>query len=204
MPEAASPDAVRAEKAALRKSMMAARRNVHRTSGAAAAERVAANFVAALADALAARPLVAGYWPMVDELDLRPLLARIHGLGCAIGLPIVTARGTPLIFRAWAPGAAMVAGVFGTSHPASDEEVTPALVIAPLLAFDAAGRRLGYGGGYYDRTLAKLRRVGPVLAAGVAYDAQEVDRVPTTGADQKLDWVVTETRALRFAPGTGS
>lgn len=200
MPEATSIDALRAAKAALRKSMMAARRTVHRARGAAAAEAVAERFVAALADPLSARPVVAGYWPMADELDVRPLLDRIAALGCPIGLPIVTPRGTPLVFRAWRPGAAMAAGVFGTSHPASDEEVTPHLVIVPLLAFDCAGRRLGYGGGYYDRTLSTLRRGGPVLAAGVAYDVQEAERVPTARSDEPLDWVITETRAIRVAP----
>ncbi len=192
-------DGLSAEKAALRKRMMAARRVVHRAAGAAAAERVAALFVGAFADALAARPTVAGYWPMVDELDVRPLLERVAALGCPVGLPVVTPRGTPLVFRAWRPGAAMVAGVFGTSHPADATEVTPELVIAPLLAFDAAGRRLGYGGGYYDRTLARLRAAGGVLAVGVGYDAQEVERVPTGPSDRTLDAVVTETRVLRIA-----
>ncbi len=132
------------------------------------------------AEALAGRPPVAGYWPMVDELDVRPLVHRLHAQGCPIGLPVVTPRGTPLVFRAWTPEAAMVAGVYGTSHPACEDEVMPGVVVAPLLAFDRHGWRLGYGGGYYDRTLAKLRGEGQVLAVGVGYDAQEVE----LGADR--------------------
>jgi 5-formyltetrahydrofolate cyclo-ligase len=196
----ATIDALRAAKAALRKEMMAIRRTAHRAAGAAASETVCARFVATFAEALARRPVVSAYWPMGDELDVRPLLHGLHALGCRIGLPIVTPRGTPLIFRAWTPETPMEAGVFGTSHPVPDMRVTPELVIAAFLAFDRRGWRLGYGGGYYDRTLAKLRGEGPVLAVGVGYDAQEVAEVPITPSDERLDWVVTETRAIRAAP----
>ena len=200
LPDSATLDRLRAAKAALRKEMMSRRRAAHRAMGPDAAEAVAGRFLAALGETLARRPVVSGYWPMGDELDVRPLLHRLHALGCTIGLPIVTPKGTPLVFRAWTPKSPMEAGVFGTSHPAEDSRVTPELVIAAFLAFDRHGWRLGYGGGYYDRTLARLRTEGTVLAAGIGYDAQEVGAVPTGPSDQRLDWVITETRAVRAAP----
>jgi 5-formyltetrahydrofolate cyclo-ligase len=104
-----------------------------------------------------------------------------------------------LKFREWGPGVAMVAGDFGALIPAEGAWVTPQVVIVPLLAFDARGFRLGYGGGFYDRTLQGLRAKGPVLAIGFAFEAQEVDAVPIDAFDQKLDLVVTEKGPRWFA-----
>ena len=139
---------------------------------------------------------VSGFWPMGDEIDIRPLLAGLHARGHPIGLPVTGRRGTPLVFRAWTPGAAMTAGRFGTSHP-EGPEVTPAALLIPLLAFDAEGGRLGYGGGFYDRTLALLPGA---LRIGCAYAAQEVSLVPTGPFDQKLHAVATEAWVRRFPP----
>lgn len=144
---------------------------------------------------------VSGFWPMGEEIDVRPLLLHLHAQGHPIGLPATGPRGSLLRFRRWAPETTLIAGVFGTREPPKDApDIVPDLLIVPLLAFDADGWRLGYGGGYYDRTLAGLRAERTVTAVGVAFAAQQVDAVPHGGSDQRLDWVVTEEAALRVAP----
>ncbi len=140
---------------------------------------------------------VSGYWPMRSEIDPRPILTALHARGHSLCLPVVVGKGQPLIFRAWRPGDGLVAGGFGTQVPDEEQEtVVPRLLLVPLLAFDRAGYRLGYGGGFYDRTLAALRAQGPVVAVGLAFSAQEVESVPHDATDARLDWIVTEAEAL--------
>lgn len=167
---------------------------------ARAAACVADRFLACFQAVLDAepRPVVSAYWPMGEELDVRPLLTALAARGNPCALPVVAGKVEALVFRRWRPGDGLAPGPFGTSEPgAGAEAVTPGIVVVPLLAFDRAGNRLGYGAGFYDRTLAALRARGPVLAVGVAFDAQEVDAVPVAAGDQPLDRVVTETRSLR-------
>ena len=141
--------------------------------------------------------VVSGYWPMRSEVDPRPALAALHARGHPLCLPVVVGAGQPLRFRAWRPGDALVAGGFGTQVPdAGRAERVPRLLLVPLLAFDRAGYRLGYGGGFYDRTLRALRQGGDVLAVGLAFAAQEVAAVPHDATDARLDWIVTETAAI--------
>lgn len=144
--------------------------------------------------------VVTGYWPMGDELDIRPTLEAFHARGRAIGLPVVQGRLRPLVFRSWEPGDALVPGGFGTSIPAPEcEEVEPGLLLVPLLGFDRRGYRLGYGGGFYDMTIEALRRRGHgVIAVGVAFAAQEVEAVPVEDFDQRLDAIVTEAETFSF------
>ncbi len=169
-------------------------------AGPAAGQALRDNFVAAMAamGIPAGGPVVAGYWPIRGEMDVRLLLSHLHGEGFPCALPVVTAPGAPLVFRRWAPGAPLESGRFGTRYPPAQEpELRPEVVLAPLLAFDARGYRLGWGGGYYDRTVGALRGNGPLLVVGIAYAAQQVDSVPHSGRDQRLDWVVTEDGAER-------
>lgn len=145
--------------------------------------------------------VVSAYWPVRAEIDVRPLLHALHGAGHVCGLPVIVRRGAPLLFRRWHPGMELVEGTFAIPVPGPEaDEVTPDLALVPLLVFDGEGRRLGYGGGYYDRTLARLRhRAGRTfVAVGVAYAAQRRDRVPADEGDERLDWVVTEEGAIRF------
>jgi 5-formyltetrahydrofolate cyclo-ligase len=140
---------------------------------------------------------VSGYWPMRSEVDPRAALVALAGMG-PVGLPVVTGRGEPLLFRAWHPDMTLEPGAFGAKvPPATSARVVPTVVIVPLLAFDRAGWRLGYGGGFYDRTLAGLRNGGRVLAVAVAYRGQEIDAVPHDPAtDARLDAIVTEDEVV--------
>ncbi len=140
--------------------------------------------------------IVAGVWPLGDEIDLRPLLHALHERGIGIALPETTPRGNPLIFRHWQPDSVMLPERFGTFRP-DGPAVRPDLFLVPLLAFDRAGRRLGYGGGYYDRTLP-LYPGRP--AWGYAYAAQEVANLPAEPHDHALDAIITEAEIIRPPP----
>jgi 5-formyltetrahydrofolate cyclo-ligase len=138
---------------------------------------------------------------MPEELNVWPLLRRLHAAGVPLALPVVEGKGKPLVFRAWTPGDAMDKGVWGIPQPKADKPVLePDLLLVPLLAFDRTGRRLGYGGGFYDRTLASLRARKPIVAIGLAYDEQRVDAVPHLDYDQRLDWVLTPSGPIRCQP----
>jgi 5-formyltetrahydrofolate cyclo-ligase len=147
----------------------------------------------------AARPVVSAYLPMRTEIDPLGLLAALAGHGLGTALPVVTGRDQPLLFRAWTPGEGTVGAGFGTHEPPPGHPaVEPCLLLVPLLAFDVAGYRLGYGGGYYDRTLALSRARGRCLAVGVAFDEQKIDAVPHLDYDERLNAVLTPTGLLRF------
>lgn len=134
---------------------------------------------------------LAGYCHMRTEIDPTPAMAEAAAHG-PVGVPVITGAGQPLRFRIWSPDCDMVAGEFGAAIPASGDWMTPQIVIVPLVAFDARGGRLGYGGGFYDRTLQQLRAQGPTLAIGFAYAAQQADDLPLEPTDQPLDLIVTE------------
>ncbi|SPH18551.1 5-formyltetrahydrofolate cyclo-ligase [Defluviimonas aquaemixtae] len=140
--------------------------------------------------------VLAGYMPMRTEIDCLPAMAAHKG---AVGVPVILGSGRPLKFRGWSPEAVMVPGTFGARVPESGDWLVPEVLIVPLLSFDRRGFRLGYGGGFYDRTLEGLRARGPVTAIGFAFAAQEVDEVPIEATDQPLDLIVTEAETI--APG---
>ncbi|MEN6542821.1 5-formyltetrahydrofolate cyclo-ligase [Parvibaculum sp.] len=149
---------------------------------------------------LASGAVIAGYAPISSEADPMAILREAEARGFPCVLPAVEARAQPLVFRRWRHGDPLVDGPHGTRAPASDAPMlTPQVLIVPLLAFDRAGRRLGYGGGYYDRTLAFLRARGEksILAVGLAFSGQEADELPEESDDQRLDWIVTERGASR-------
>ncbi len=133
--------------------------------------------------------VLSGYMPMRTEIDPLPAMAAHRGV---VGVPVIPGPAMPLRFREWSPGCALEAGAFGAMIPAEGAWVEPEVLIVPLLAFDARGYRLGYGGGFYDRTLEALRARRPTLAVGFAFAAQEVAEVPTEPTDQRLDAIVTE------------
>jgi 5-formyltetrahydrofolate cyclo-ligase len=193
-PNPQRPDPGIAGKKAARAHAVAVRAEANRRLGDGAAEALA---VSADALGVAAGTVVAGYWPMGDEIDPRPLMLELAKRGCRLALPVVTARGQALEFRTWAPGDELEPGPFGTVHPlASAPHAVPTVLLVPLLAFDRLGFRLGYGGGFYDRTLVSLRAASHLTAIGVAYAAQEVPSVPRDKHDQRLDRVVTEAGVI--------
>ncbi len=142
--------------------------------------------------------IVSAFFPYQSEIDTRPLLGKLAGDGWQTCLPIVMGKGLPLQFRRWLPGSPTIAGVWGIPRPPEDAEVVdPDVLIIPLLSFDRKGYRLGYGGGFYDRTLEKLRVLKKITAIGVAYAAQEVDAVPHGDHDQPLDYIMTEREVIK-------
>lgn len=171
----------------LRQRMLALRAGCDpAASGAALAERVLAECPPP------AGAVVSGFWPIGEEIDIRPLLHRLHERGHTVVLPVTPKRGNPLTFRTWQPGDVLQAERFGTFRPVGEEAV-PDFLLVPLLAFDRRGYRVGYGAGFYDRTLATLPRH---FALGVAYAVQEVPRVPSGEYDQRLDAVATENTVI--------
>lgn len=137
--------------------------------------------------------IIAGYWPMGNEMDPRPLMLALAERGHRLALPVTPPRGQPLSFHAWAPGGALRPGPMGTLEPHEGEELRPDWLLVPLLAFDRAGRRLGYGGGYYDRTLAGLPGA---KAIGIAYAGQEMTEVPAGRQDMRLPLIATEAGVI--------
>ena len=150
--------------------------------------------------------VVSAYCPMGGELEPAPVLRAIldFNVGRARAcLPVAVDRNSPLKFRLWRPEEALVGDAFGIpSPPASSPDVTPDLVIAPLLGFDRNGVRLGQGAGHYDRTLAMLRKAGPVFMLGLAFSGQEVEAVPAESHDQRLDAILTESEFIEVAGGS--
>ena len=154
--------------------------------------------VAGFADALpiSADAVVSFYWPMGDEADPRALVRALAGRGHRLALPVVAAKRSPLHFREWREGDALIVHAFGMHEPGpSAPDATPDVLLVPLLAFDARGHRLGYGGGFYDCTLTALEKK---LAIGIAFAGQEVERLPDAPHDHPLDMVVTQTGVRRL------
>ena len=161
-----------------------------------AAERAqAAETIAARAFPLAIRPgtIVSGFMPLKTEINPLPLMRKLSRAGAQLALPAMDGRGKPLIMRAFAFGDALASGQWGIREPKAEApEVAPDILLVPLLAFDRSGNRIGYGAGYYDMTIAKFRAMKPVIAVGIAFAAQEIDPVPVTARDARLDLVLTE------------
>ena len=184
------------DKVELRKTSLERRVEAHATAGPLAGDLLAGQFLEAIE--MAAGEAIAGYWPMRQEQDPVPLMKRLFAAGQAVALPVIEKPEKTLSFRAWEPGLVLEEADFGTSQPPPEAAtLNPRILLVPLLAFDERGFRLGYGGGYYDRTIAALRQTGELLAVGIAYDAQQIERVPEEEFDQRLDWVVTENAAWK-------
>jgi 5-formyltetrahydrofolate cyclo-ligase len=198
-----SPTDLVRRKASLRAQALERRAGIPESYGRNAADAVAARLVDELQIPRGAT--IAGYWPLAGEIDPRPGMDRLRARGHAMALPRLDGRDQPLLFLAWDEGDVLVHGTFKLLEPHPSRPVrVPEVVLAPLLAFDRRGGRLGYGKGYYDRTLGHLRAQGRrPLAIGIAFAAQEVEEVPTGPADVLLDGVITETALHRFEPGPG-
>lgn len=189
-------------KAELRREFLNRRQRCHGLeSGEAAAIRMRDVFIAwwreyqkdTMSD------IVAGYWPLKDEMDVRPLIEWMDNSGLITALPVIEEKGKPLLFRQWRSGDLLEMALFGTYQPlAKAPFLVPTVFLVPLVAFDKLGNRLGYGGGFYDRTLVQARHDRSVLVIGVAYSDQESPGLTVSEHDQKLDWVVTEQRMIKM------
>ena len=187
-------------KSALRRIAKAKRASVPTAVQTHAAAAIAALGLAWLKPPAGPGTTVSAFLSFGDELDTAPILRNLYSQGIKLCLPVMQGRDQPLGFRAWSPGDALVTVQWGIQEPQPTKPaVTPDILLVPLLAFDRRGNRLGYGGGYYDRTLA-ARRAGDnsCLAIGLAYDEQEVDAVPHLDYDQRLDGVLTPTGGRLF------
>jgi 5-formyltetrahydrofolate cyclo-ligase len=177
-------------KAALRTEALV-RRALMTAGDASASARRLADVGAAFAAEKAAK-IVSAYWSINDEVSTFALLDKLAAQGIETALPVIQRRGAPLCFRLWKKSEPLAEAKWGIQEPASGPEVFPDLVFVPLAGFDRAGHRLGYGAGFYDRTLARLRAMQQVTAVGVAYAVQELPAIPSETHDEKLDFVLTE------------
>ncbi len=147
---------------------------------------------------LKAEAVVSGFAAIRDEINPAPLMVWLQAEGFRLALPVMQGRDKPLLMRSWSPGDMMAPAAWGIAEPLDDKPtLEPDVVLVPLLAFDERGHRLGYGGGFYDRTLRRLRKLKPIVAVGLAYDEQKVDAVPAESYDEKLDWVLTPSGPQR-------
>lgn len=144
--------------------------------------------------------IISGFSAIQDEIDPSLLMLKMHDRGHRLALPTMQGKGKPLVFRSYEPGDAVKETMWGIAEPLDSAPVVePDVLLVPLLAFDTRGYRLGYGGGFYDRTLKRLRAIKPITAIGVAYEEQRVAAVPHLDYDELLDWVLTPSGPLRCA-----
>jgi 5-formyltetrahydrofolate cyclo-ligase len=187
-----------AAKKALRARIKAWRAGLSADAQMRAAEAVARQGLDFLEPQPPRGSVVSGFSPIADEFRVWPLLRKLASEGHRLALPVMQGKARPLLFRAWAPGDAMDKAVWGIAEPRPDKPtLEPDILIVPLLAFDRRGWRLGYGGGFYDRTLETLRARKAIVAVGLAFDEQQVDAVPHLDYDQRLDWVLRPTGPLK-------
>lgn len=181
-------------KARVRKEAFVRRRMAHQAAEQAADDLCNHLLASRL---LTGAAVISAYRPIRTELDPTPLMNALHEAGHVLGVPVIQGEGQPLVFHQWWPGIPMKDGAFGAEVPAAGQAVVPDLLLLPMLAFDNQGWRLGYGGGFYDRTLEQLRQHRSVRAIGIAYAAQQIDFVPTESTDQRLDAIATETGIIK-------
>jgi 5-formyltetrahydrofolate cyclo-ligase len=187
-------DAISELKTVIRKDALLRRDALPADARARAAEAIAAR---AFPLALNPGTIVSGFMPLKTEINPLPLMRKLADAGAQLALPKIVGRGNPLIMRAFAFGDELVSGQWGIREPKPDApEVAPDVLLVPLLAFDRQGHRIGHGAGYYDMTIAKLRAMKPVVAVGFAFAAQEIQQVPVTPRDERLDLVLTEREVI--------
>ena len=183
-------------KSDLRAAGLTARDGLSDAQRAAAALAVAAR---GLPFEFAPGSIVSGYSPIRSEIDPVPLMRALAEKGARLALPAVMARGKSLAFRVWSAGDRLMLGPLGILEPSpAAAELIPDIMLVPLAAFDRAGHRIGYGAGHYDFTLAHLRKAKPIKAIGLAFAAQEIEAVPALQHDERLDYVLTETKVFDF------
>ena len=188
------PDPVSDLKSIVRKDALMRRDAIPAAERAQAAETIAARGFP-----LTIKPstIVSGFMPLKTEINPLPLMRKLAAAGAQLALPAIAGRGNPLTMRAFKFGDELASGQWGIREPKPDApESAPDIMLVPLLAFDRRGHRIGYGAGYYDMTIAKVRAMKPLIAAGIAFAAQEIEQVPVTPRDARLDLVLTEREVI--------
>ena len=189
-------DSITDLKTIVRKDALMRRDAIPAADRAQAAETIA---VRAFPVAVGSGVIVSGFMPLKTEINPLPLMRKFAAAGARLALPAIAGRGKPLTMRAFAFGDELASGQWGIREPKPDApEVAPDVLLVPLLAFDRTGHRVGYGAGYYDMTIAALRAKKPVVAVGIAFAAQEIETVPITPHDARLDLVLTEREVIDF------
>ncbi len=184
------------DKKTLRKKALRLRSEANADDNGMAARLVAAQVIM-LAE-LDQLKNIACYYPIRDELNTLLTIKALHAARFEISLPKINGKVEPLEFRKWDMRSELTDGPFGTKEPVG-EVTEPEVILAPLVAFDAQGTRLGYGGGYYDRSIVELKEANPdLLVIGLAYENQKLDSLPRESYDQPLDMVITEKTTYRF------
>lgn len=192
-------DVVAEDKSELRRAAIGLREALPREARQLAAEAIAER---PFPLKIKAGTIVSGFMPLKSEINPLPLLRKLEAMGALIALPVVVGKRQPLVMRRWSFGAPLGTGVWGIREPKPPaQQVDPDVLLVPLLAFDRAGQRVGYGGGYYDLTITALRERKAVTAVGVAFAAQEVARVPAASRDARLDLVLTEHEVIDLRGG---
>ncbi len=182
------------QKAAARKVAFAARKTAHDLGGDSAGCALLSTYL----EGLEPFETISAYMPIKTEISPLPVMQELCKKEKTLCVPVIQEVGLPLLFSVWTSGCEMVEGPFGAKVPAEGQYVDPDVIIAPLVAFDRRGYRLGYGGGFYDRSIEGLLAKKPVVVVGFAYAAQEMPKIPTEPTDQRLDAMVTEQSILRF------
>jgi 5-formyltetrahydrofolate cyclo-ligase len=187
-------DLIQAEKNKLREDAIARRDALPSGHRQAAAAAIAAR---SLPVPVAPGTIVSGFMPLKSEINPLLLMQKLAAAGARLALPAIAGRGRPLFMRAWEFGAPLDRGQWGIREPKPEApEVAPDIMLVPLLAFDRRGHRIGFGAGYYDMTIHRIRALKPVIAIGIAFAAQEVPQVPVTPRDERLDLVLTEREVI--------
>src|SRR5436190_12402811 len=187
-------DSISELKSIVRKDALMRRDAIPAAERAQAAETIAAR---AFPLAVGSGVIVSGFMPLKTEINPLPLMRKLAAAGAQLALPAIAGRGKPLVMRAFAFGDELASGQWGIREPKPDApEVAPDILLVPLLAFDRTGHRVGYGAGYYDMTIARARCIEARVAVGISFAAQEIEQVPVTPRDARLDLVLTEREVI--------
>jgi len=191
-----SLDEVKAWRKAERTRLLAARTSIDATTLEAWRQRIDSHLSRAFPGLAGAK--LAFYWPMRGEYDARPLTQKLRERGAVTALPVVVGPEQPLVFHEWHPGVALASGALGIPYPVDSNPIVPTVVLLPMVGWDEAGHRLGYGGGFFDRTLASLKK--KAVAIGIGYELARVKTIQPQTWDIPMDWIVTERGTYRRDP----
>lgn len=184
-------------KESAREQAKAVRQKIHGISDASTSIDLSKHILAQVKSISADRHIIASFWPLGSEIDVRIAMSDLSRLGHTLCLPVIEQKHQPLVFRQYETGDELHTGAFKTKEPSADApKIVPDILLVPLLAFDNDGHRLGYGGGYYDRTISNIKQQNSLVTIGIGFSGQKVRSVPNAEHDIRLDYIVTEQGLL--------